>query len=715
MASPRFLQEDEGERPVLTLTSCGIDTVLDPTTNQCLCPSAIPDQGPDEDPSVIYIGGIYDTTNYEWAPDIFEVTVRLLNQGWWDALPQDQDAVTLVYTLLNSNCDETTAVRSYWDLRTANGNVPPHGLIGARCSGPSIQLARIAGLEGVPQVSPASNSAKLSNEAAFPFFSRMVAPNNENGEVGALVATMRSFGWERITILATDTQFSKDLVTEFRKLWVGPHDDESGQWIGSIAYSDEIRVGDDKVDEESLEQVLANVPVNDPANNSRIIMMVAHSQHAFRILKHAADTDFQPDTVWVGPSAWAGRSDSDMREDTGFEWLPQLPGYLGVAPYRNRDQNYRSFLSALQQFQAEQGKVVSYELPPFAAETVDSIVALTKAIASTTSSRRDGSAIVENLRQLDFGGVSGRVQFTPSGDRKDPLFSIYNSQSGAVGGDITWTEVGASGTEIGSVLLANPDESFAEICFAKVGCGLDMVPDDTYPEDPSKLPVWVSVAISVLGLLFILMAFKYWRSRRSKKSIKAELQAFQKSIVGMRAALCDYVPKVSEAKGDVEEAAITNVVKVVPQKVVQWCWQESAGCMDQHDDTNIHGDAANYLIKYDSVTASELERAFQSKQKYFSFIAGGYQVDFGKMQQTKLSTGFSRDVVRFEETNKDEQTKEVDLTQAMFGGVMPADLVGEPQMVLVEGDIVQITTQRDDGWAFGTKVRHFYSRRVAKK
>ena len=31
-------------------------------------------------------------------------------------------------------------------------------------------------------------------------------------------------------------------------------------------------------------------------------------------------------------------------------------------------------------------------------------------------------------------------------------------------------------------------------------------------------------------------------------------------------------------------------------------------------------------------------------------------------------------------------------------------LLGEPQVVLVTGDVIQISTQREDGWAFGSKV-----------
>lgn len=52
--------------------------------------------------NVINLAGIYDTTVYTWSPEIFEVTVDLINQGWWGALP-NTDEYRLEYSLENSN------------------------------------------------------------------------------------------------------------------------------------------------------------------------------------------------------------------------------------------------------------------------------------------------------------------------------------------------------------------------------------------------------------------------------------------------------------------------------------------------------------------------------------------------------------------------------------------------------------------------------------
>jgi hypothetical protein len=84
------------------------------------------------------------------------------------------------------------------------------------------------------------------------------------------------------------------------------------------------------------------------------------------------------------------------------------------------------------------------------------------------------------------------------------------------------------------------------------------------------------------------------------------------------------------------------------------------------------------------------------------------------MVQTKPATGFQRDVQRLVESAPTVQPdREIDLSDAQVGEGLPAELLGEPQMVLVTGDVIQISKQRPDGWAFGTKVCCVFSYRLA--
>ena len=67
--------------------------------------------------------------------------------GWHDELMMN---TSFKYDVRNSACDGSTASKEYWAHRTEYG--PPHGLMGCRCSSSSISSARVASLEGVPQV-----------------------------------------------------------------------------------------------------------------------------------------------------------------------------------------------------------------------------------------------------------------------------------------------------------------------------------------------------------------------------------------------------------------------------------------------------------------------------------------------------------------------------------------------------------------------------------
>ena len=58
-------------------------------------------------------------------------------------------------------------------------------------------VARIAGLEHVPQISASSTSPKLSNTDDFPYFFRTVAPDGPAGTLGALIQLFREFDWVR--------------------------------------------------------------------------------------------------------------------------------------------------------------------------------------------------------------------------------------------------------------------------------------------------------------------------------------------------------------------------------------------------------------------------------------------------------------------------------------------------------------------------------------
>jgi hypothetical protein len=424
-------------------------------------------------------------------------------------------------------------------------------------------------------------------------------------------------------------------------------------------------------------------------------------EHAFDILQAAERQKIAPDTIWVGPSSWVARD-----PPTAFSLQPgSIPGYLGVAPFRNRNSQYSSYIRRLQDWQRSQSKPVWTELPVFAAEFVDSIVAMTKAI-TLTKDRQDGAAVVQNLRKLDFEGVSGRVQFTPEGDRMNPQYSIFNAQSIGSNGAIAWKDVGVSGSGVGTLTFHSDNQ---EVCFPKVGCRVSEWPDDTYKQRDS-LPFWILMLVVAFGLLFVVFSIKNWVSRRKLRRIKAELDAFRDSIVGMRAVSRHCIPRTVRKNKNEEhdvEQGLSGKVSVAAREYVQWCWKETSTAMSAHNPSDIQGDPAESWIKYSLECNSKLEAAFKEGKPQYSPLSE-YIVNFRSMKQTKVATGYERDVrrvlVKIEAKTDKGAQKEIDLADVHVRDELPVDLRAEPQMVLVEGDIVQISTQRQDGWAFGTKV-----------
>jgi len=323
--------------------------------------------------------------------------------------------------------------------------------------------------------------------------------------------------------------------------------------------------------------------------------------------------------------------------------------------------------------------------------------------------------VFDSMKAMEFDGVGGKVHFTDEGDLKDPQFSIMQLGEYVNGEDPVWSKVGLTGTQVDTARRTDVD---TPMCFPVTGCvnSLSGVPGDSYPVPRDKLPGWAVALIVLVFALLVCLGFKYWRSHRSKRAIKKELDAFRDSVVGMRTAITHYVPTSTSLDGEedvVVEQAKGNTASdslVIHSKAkVTWCWRETPHYMNTHGPEDIEGDPSDCWIKYDDNSNSKLETAFQLQNGVGAYSPlPGYSVGFVTMKQTKLATGFQRDVQRLvsEPPKPIGGSRRVDLNGARIGERLPAEIQNEPQMVLVKGDVLQISKQRPDGWGFGTKLHH---------
>ena len=250
------------------------------------------------------------------------------------------------------------------------------------------------------------------------------------------------------------------------------------------------------------------------------------------------------------------------------------------------------------------------------------------------------------------------------------------------------------------------------ICKDNIPCSCTCKGD---PPIIDKVNTLLVVGIVVPLFLIFFGFFICYRRRKIKKSRaqkeviqekEAELDAFRNSVVGMRTATKEYIPNLGGAP--VAPKVGKRAVLLPPPKV-QWCWQETSHMMSQHSADSIVGDPEDCWIKYTKDSNDAIEAAFNRQKQLGQFSPlPGYVVDFEWMTQTKSATGFQRGVRRVVQSSgtktSPEQSKDFDLNDAHIEDSLPEEIRGEPQMVLVSKDIVQISQQRNDGWAFGTKV-----------
>lgn len=659
----------------------------------------------DEGEKSVNIAGIFDVASFHWGKELFEFVIDSLNNhtdGFFDDI--FDDGTKIEYTIEDSACDSTMASYAYWNVRT-QWDALIHGVVGCRCSSATQTVVTIAELEQVPVISPSATSSKLTG---YPFFSRTISPDTHQGQVGALVAMLRDLGWNRASIVVTDKQYSRDLSTEFQRLW-----SEDGENAGDIAYhAPPVKIDPmtDTVVKESVIQALSSLPT-DPRDKSRIILLFSHAEHSYEILKIAHEIEFQPDAIWVGPEAWVDRLPPDT------SWIPSDAGYLGVSAFRNREGVvYEDFLARYNDARIAKGQEVWTEPPDFVVEyMVDSILALAQALSSLPhNDRANGELVTERLRQLSIEGVSGEVRFTDKGDRLDPKFTVYNLKEKE--GEQVWEDVGS--------VKVNSDDGFGEvaldresICLADLKCG--QIPSDRYAVPINPLVIWFPVCVGVVLLLLVAVMLELWRSKRSEERVQKELkkaaEQLERQMQGMVQVVHDLPVRTAEEYN--EKIDMTN--RESRLNAVRWYWEEDDGFLHKYEpSTVLHG---TRFVGYHREISGQIEHAYQQWkegrgfQQYDVDLTGKvqkannahtglrYQIDFEHMEQANATTDYKRSIRR-KEDKQDQSNCAVHQSLPPLPPRIDFSKDGEDLLPTFKGQIIQISKvhPEDKSWAYGS-------------
>jgi hypothetical protein len=111
------------------------------------------------------------------------------------------------------------------------------------------------------------------------------------------------------------------------------------------------------------------MPVDDPTVNARVILLFLHAEHAWALLQHAAQTGFQPDSVFVAPGGWPGAEPPAAMSSVLSRKGIAIPGYLGLMPYKSPARENTVYLERLGAYEAAHGLPVSAQISAYGADS----------------------------------------------------------------------------------------------------------------------------------------------------------------------------------------------------------------------------------------------------------------------------------------------------------------------------------------------------------
>ncbi|ESO94405.1 hypothetical protein LOTGIDRAFT_145056 [Lottia gigantea] len=330
------------------------------------------------------------------------------------------------------SCQETCANNT---KMTSTPRYDVVGVVGSLKSSNSIAAASLLGPIQIPQVSYSSTSDELSNKELYPYFLRVVPPDEFQAE--AIVGLIAHYSWSYISIVYTEGSYGELGYKNIKRLT-----DSRGICIGSANMVSEGSGSKDYT--EIAKDLLDNL-------NARVVIVFAgptQTKGLFTALKELGLTNY---FIFIGSDAWAKRI-----KLLGDVWDVGL-GAFTVSFYSREDPLYTDYFKTIRPeadvrnpwFREFWGKhfkcsfdsvispcnvddVLSFENGFKAISTVtpvmDAVSTFAKAIDSLlkdncpladSATARDcisGPLLLEYLKNTTFSGRNGLIRFDANGN-----------------------------------------------------------------------------------------------------------------------------------------------------------------------------------------------------------------------------------------------------------------------------------------------------------
>ena len=278
-------------------------------------------------------------------------------------------------------------------------------LTGADCSGPAVEMAKVASEYGVPVISSGANASSLSSMTDFPWFVRVVTPSE--AYEGYLIDVAAHFGVKEIAYFYTTDAWglgAKEVIHDY----AGRQDIRIEKEFGF----------ERDTDEATLTSYLSEVK----AAGIRHIVMTGPTPDTVTLFRGLASLDMnQP-----GYSIYASEM---ISADEGSAAVEGSLGYFAPMTMLVDSDILRRFRVAIE---ARLGHPVDINSKAFfyGALSYDHILAVAHAIRSA---KEDGEPVnrvtmMHYLRQMNFAGATGRISLVPgTNDRANMPVQIFNS------------------------------------------------------------------------------------------------------------------------------------------------------------------------------------------------------------------------------------------------------------------------------------------------
>lgn len=358
-------------------------------------------------PADITLGGLFPLTGSLSGGGVereaaFRMAIEEINLD-----PTILSATTLNYIVRDTQTDVTTGATVAQELL----DLGVFGLVGAASSSVSKAVADKAKVAKKPQISYSSTNADLSDKTLYPYFLRVVAPDQIQG--GALASILWDLNVSTVATLNSRDNYGQAGITVFKQNFT-----ELG---GKISVSPEF----DTSSTDIRPQLLAIR--NSDASVIVVNMIVNHAQ---TVLTQAAELGITKENgyQWVG-------SDGVTQEAvySGNSVITDaMDGFIGLRQNFGGGPLYESFLDLWEtcngQTSAEYAGCGDRDPNTYATFAYDAVYAFARAADAMIiggADPNDGELLLQELKGISFDGATGPISFSSNYDRLG-LYDVFN-------------------------------------------------------------------------------------------------------------------------------------------------------------------------------------------------------------------------------------------------------------------------------------------------